>query len=265
MAQHFKYNTGSGIANTTQKGNIAIATSGTYDWGPTSITGYYPETSAPDNGYIIYYMRPSGEPSVHVAPGASKALFFLQSFGATGTTLTNALAWATAQPNYYVQTGATVTYTVGMSALGGYVVYLYQSGDTGYISGEQHGLVVATSDQSSYATWNNGSNISVSTSTSIASGYDNSRKIVAAQGSGTYAASVARNYTGGGYTDWFLPSTLEFSKVVSNLGLFNFYSRNYWTSSQSDSSNAFMCDTNFNSYSAQPSSVGYNVRAMRYF
>jgi hypothetical protein len=107
MAQHFKYNTGSTITNTTQKGNISIATSGTYDWGPTSSTGFYPETSAPSNGYTIYYMRPTEGPSVHVATSDDQAITFLKSFGATGSTINETLSWASGQSNYYVQTGDT--------------------------------------------------------------------------------------------------------------------------------------------------------------
>jgi hypothetical protein len=109
MAQHFKYNTGATINNTTQKGNIAIASSGTYDWGPTSVTGYYPETTPPAGGYTIYYMRATGGPSIEVATSDAQALFLLQSFGATGSTISDALTWASNTANYYVQTGATTS------------------------------------------------------------------------------------------------------------------------------------------------------------
>jgi len=107
MAQHFKYNTGATINNTTQKGNIAIASSGTYDWGPTSTTGYYPETTPPTGGYTIYYMRATGGPSIEVATTDAQCIFFLKSFGATGTTISDVLTWASNTANYYVQTGAT--------------------------------------------------------------------------------------------------------------------------------------------------------------
>ena len=109
MAQHFKYNTGSTLTNTTQKGNLAVATNGTLDWGPTSTTGYYPETTPPTGGYTIYYMRPTGGPSVVVANNDSQAIFFLKSFGSTGSTISDVLSWASGQANYYVQTGATVS------------------------------------------------------------------------------------------------------------------------------------------------------------
>ena len=105
--QHFKYNTGSTITNTIQKGIHSIATEGTQDWGPTSVTGFYPETSAPTDGYTIYYMRTSGGPSVHVATSDAQAISFLKSFGSTGSTISDVLTWASNTSNYYVQTGAT--------------------------------------------------------------------------------------------------------------------------------------------------------------
>jgi hypothetical protein len=104
--QHFKYSTGTTL-NTIQKGNISIATAGSQDWGPTSSTGFYPETAPPDGGYTIYYMRSSGGPSVHVATGDTQAITFLKSFGATGSTISDVLSWASGQSNYYVQTGVT--------------------------------------------------------------------------------------------------------------------------------------------------------------
>jgi hypothetical protein len=105
--QHFKYNTGSTITNTIQKGIHSIATEGTQDWGPTSVTGFYPETTPPSGGYTIYYMRPSGGPSVHVANNDTQAISFLKSFGSTGSTISDVLTWASNTANYYVQTGAT--------------------------------------------------------------------------------------------------------------------------------------------------------------
>ena len=105
--QHFKYNTGATINNTTQKGNIAIATGGSQDWGPTSVTGFYPETAPPPSGYTIYFMRSTGGPSVHIANNDAQAIFFLKSFGSTGSTISDVLSWASGQSNYYVQTGTT--------------------------------------------------------------------------------------------------------------------------------------------------------------
>ena len=90
---------------------MAIATGGSQDWGPTSITGFYPETTPPASGYTIYYIRSIGGPSVHIANNDTQCIFFLKSFGSTGSTISDVLAWASGQSNYYVQSGSAVGVT----------------------------------------------------------------------------------------------------------------------------------------------------------
>ena len=88
---------------------------------------------------------------------------------------------------------------IGQSYQGGIIAYIDSTG--------QHGLIAATADQSEGIQWYNGTNIVTgATGTAIGTGLTNTNAIIAAQGSGSYAASIARDYNGGGYTDWFLPS-----------------------------------------------------------
>ena len=70
-------------------------------------------------------------------------------------------------------------------------------------------------------------------------GYDNSNLIVSAldgEGQSGYAAKLARNYTVGGYTDWYLPTVNELEALMINLPSIGWHDGAtindcYWTSS----------------------------------
>ena len=232
MAQHFKYNTGSTINNTTQKGNIAIATSGTYDWGPTSSTGYYPETTPPTGGYTIYYMRSTGGPSIEVATSDAQCVTFLKSFGATGTTINNVLTWASNTADYYVQTGATPSYTIGQSALGGVIAYINGGGSTG-----TSGLVTAPSG-------------------SAGDGYDQWGP----------AVSISAAYTGGGYNNWRLPTIDELNNLYTNKTTIGGFSTNFtWSITEYNSGYVYYVNFSNGTQSIHPKSYYNNFRAVRSF
>ena len=117
--------------------------------------------------------------------------------------------------------------TIGQSYQGGIIAFIDSTG--------RHGLIAATEDQSSGIQWGNNDDIVTgATGTAIGTGLTNTNAIIAAQGSGSYAASIARDYNGGGYTDWFLPSKDELNTLYVNraaIGGFTDYS--YWSSTES--------------------------------
>jgi hypothetical protein len=123
---------------------------------------------------------------------------------------------------------------IGQSYQGGIIAYIDSTG--------QHGLIAATADQSEGIQWWNGTNIVTgATGTAIGTGLTNTNAIIAAQGSGSYAASIARAYNGGGYTDWFLPSKDELNQLYVNrvaIGGFN-DSNYYWSSTEYDNNFAW--------------------------
>ena len=126
--------------------------------------------------------------------------------------------------------------SVGDYYQGGVVAYLYTSG-FGYVSGEVHGIIAAKNNQGAIR-WYNGTNDLVGVSnTSIGAGFDNTNAIIAKQGevSTSYAAGLARSYTGGGYADWFLPSLGELTVLYNNsalIGNLNLDGSNYWSSNE---------------------------------
>ena len=161
------------------------------------------------------------------------------------------------------------TLVIGDSYQGGKIAYIFQSGDTGYVAGEQHGLIAATQDQSNgiQLQWYNGDYIVTgATGTAIGTGLTNTNAIIAAQGSGSYAASIARDYNGGGYTDWFLPSKDELNQLYVNSAAIGGFT-DYWYWSSTD----FEVDTAWSQYFDGGGQNYYNkdftfyVRAVRAF
>jgi hypothetical protein len=141
---------------------------------------------------------------------------------------------------------ASIYLRVGDVYQGGKVAYILVNGDPGYDATTQHGLIAATSDQSRKITWDRltgdfysyqGTNRGA-IGTAIGTGFSNTSNIIASQGetASSYAAGVARAYTGGGYTDWYLPSKEELNKLYLNrVAIGEFISNSYglyWSSSE---------------------------------
>jgi hypothetical protein len=79
-----------------QEGPFAVGAAGLGDYGPTSRTGYYAGIDVPEGGYVFYQPDGNGSFNINVAHDDTQAMFFLQSYGATGTTLNEMLTWASA-------------------------------------------------------------------------------------------------------------------------------------------------------------------------
>jgi len=141
---------------------------------------------------------------------------------------------------------------VGDFLQGGVVFHLFEEGETGYVAGQIHGLIAAVADQSSGIRWYNGSfDTTGATGTVIGTGATNTTTIIREQGptETSYAAGLARAYTGGGHTDWFLPSKDELNKMYLNKATINtiaaansgsdFSTNSYWSSTEIDNYNAW--------------------------
>jgi hypothetical protein len=125
------------------------------------------------------------------------------------------------------------THYIGESYGGGIVFYVYDNG--------QHGLIAATSDQSTGIRWYGGSNSNTrARADGVGAGLKNTSIIIANQGQvdgNAFAATVCNEYsiTVGGvtYGDWYLPSKYELNllylqKAVVG-GFADYY---YWSSSE---------------------------------
>jgi len=150
------------------------------------------------------------------------------------------------------------TLAIGQSYQGGIIAYIDSTG--------QHGLIVATADQSEGIQWYNGSYlVTGATGTAIGTGLTNTNTIIAAQGSGSYAASIARDYNGGGYTDWYLPSKDELNQLYVNravIGGLTEYA--YWSSTEHDNNNGWLQGFDYGQFYDNKNTTS-PVRAVRAF
>jgi len=134
-----------------------------------------------------------------------------------------------------VTINVTSSFLIGSSFQGGIIAYIFVSGDLGYVEGETHGLIAAVSRISGYHTWYNQYNSTTgATGTALGTGSSNTTTIIASQGNTAYyAAQLCRDYAGGDYNDWYLPSKDELNKLFLNrvaIGAFGMLS--YWSSSE---------------------------------
>jgi len=146
-------------------------------------------------------------------------------------------SWGTS-PGSFAVTGTGLA--IGQPYGGGVVAYVDGSG--------QHGLIAAAADQTGAGAYDGiqwatepfwYTSVPGALGVAIGTGTANTNAIIAQNGPGaTYAAGLARAYTGGGYTDWFLPSRDELNKLYLNrvaIGGFHTIWKDtpwYWSSSQ---------------------------------
>jgi hypothetical protein len=158
-------------------------------------------------------------------------------------------------------------HSIGESYGGGIVFYVYDNG--------QHGLIAATSDQSSGIRWHAGTYTNtMAKADGVGAGKANTAIIIANQGYGdgaTYAARICSEYqvTVGGivYGDWYLPSRFELNLLYLQKNLVGGFANDYyWRSTEVD--NIYAWYQNFtdgyqNGYANKNST--YHVRAIRAF
>lgn len=154
---------------------------------------------------------------------------------------------------------------IGENYGGGMVFFVYDNG--------QHGLISATTDQSTGIPWNNGINKFTGTSgNGLCAGIMNTTLIIASQmadnPTGNFAAKVCADYsvTVGGinYGDWYLPSRFELNLLYLQKDLVGGFDNYYWSSSEFDANNAWYQHFINGFQDGNKGNLG-NVRAIRAF
>jgi hypothetical protein len=118
---------------------------------------------------------------------------------------------------------------VGMEYQGGLIFYLDETG--------RHGLIAATEDLGP-APWGC-FGTAITSARSFEDGYANTQAILKACPEAGIAARLCDQYVSGDdgklsgrYSDWFMPSAVQFSLLVQNMGAAGFCGKTYWSSTE---------------------------------
>jgi hypothetical protein len=164
-----------------------------------------------------------------------------------------------------VRTFQTTNIQLGEVYQGGNVALIFQPGDVGYVVNQVHGLIIARPNTSTAIQWYNGTNTTTgATSIIVGSGNSNTNTIVSNQGTGNYAAKICSDLVLNGYSDWYLPSKDELWRINQLEGWLDKIWWKYWTSSESNSINAWAIN-NDGTMSIFPKSSLFAVRPIRTF
>lgn len=178
-------------------------------------------TNAPtiNNSTVVISGSGTGVYITNLSGLQANTTYYIRAFATnvSGTAYGNVLSFRT---NYDL--------SVGASYQGGTIAYIFKAGDAGYKAGEIHGLIVSTAI--SQQVWGCQST-SISTSSAIGTGNDNTTKIVNAC-TGNNAARYAYNLVSNGYSDWYLPSYIELQRIDANKALLAIPKYRYWSSTQ---------------------------------
>ena len=247
-AYTFRVTATNAIGNSVASSVSNSVTPATIPGAPTNVTATAGDTQATvtftapvsDGGSAITVYTVTSNPGNTTVTGSTSPITVTGLTGGTGytftVTATNVIgSSAASSPSDLV----TTPLSIGTPYQGGRIVYIFQSGDPGYVAGGTHGIIATLKNISSNTQWYNGSNIVTgATSSNIGDAITNTNKIVDAQGNGNYAAKLCYDYSitenGITYDDWWLPTWNELVKVR----LSGLYWYTPWCSTESDYQNA---------------------------
>ena len=239
--------TGWAALNAGSSGQVLTLLSGIPTW--VSLPSYTITASSGTNGTV----SPAGTTTLNV--GASQVYTITPSSGYSVSSITvdgstvspvSTYTFAAVSGSHTIAaTFASSTLTIGQVYGGGVIGYLLLPGDAGYSSTVQHGLIVAVIDQSSGAQWGCAGATNGAAGTAIGTGAANTTAILSHCTTTGIAAYLCHNYTGGGFTDWYLPSKDELNQFYVNRTAIatgaslasgnGFVTSNYWCSSENAS------------------------------
>ena len=163
--------------------------------------------------------------------GTGTTSFVSNITGLTGSTLyyvrayaTNSIGTSYSPASVSFTTWVSAPFSIGQNTGYGFCAYVAPDG-TGFI---------ISYDIPSTAPWGCSGTL-IATSPLLGTGLANTNAILAACATRPIGASVAKNHTGGGFNDWYLPSNGEWALIAARYTLFGFSGSytNYLTSTAS--------------------------------
>ena len=150
---------------------------------------------------------------------------------------------------------------------GGVVGYVFQTGDLGYIAGENHGYILY-SDNTQIDWGCMGITTNVINNT-LGQGPNNTNILDSLCPESNFAAKWCNDLVIGPYNDWFLPNYYEATLIEMSFYLnyiYSFYPFNLWLSEEFSSTNSYgynnpNCTSNNNAFSLSISSGNYSLSA----
>ena len=213
--------------------------------------------------------------------GSSIGSFSSSITGLAANTLYYVRVYATnSEGTYY---GSQVSFTtlqqqqqvlvLGQAYQGGRIVYLYKSGDAGYDSNVQHGLIANSNVvDNNFLDFGCNNVLQNNTSINFGSGTANTQALALSCLEANTAITFCNNFVVGTYTDWFLPSKNELIKLAAYNAAIDdiFFNQNlYMSSSEVSATKVWAVDfsTGTEGVSSQvfKSDVDYNVCPIRKF
>ena len=170
-----------------------------------------------------------------------------------------------------------------------YIGELYGGGIVFWVTPDgQHGLIVSLDDldEGNGIAWSNMTDVEIGPSAqSMTDGASNTAAIIAQEGHTSGAAKLCADYSGGGFTDWYLPSNRELYLLASQDILIdnlldndgdsntNGFSQewilpiygSYWSSTESYDKGAYGYYFNFGNSGSSSKDNTFKVRAIRAF
>lgn len=143
--------------------------------------------------------------------------------------------------------GAQITLTTsdmlpGVAYMGGKIAYIFQAGDAGYVAGEKHGFIIMSNKigitgqfggyNSTYSTYSYSN-----TSPAFGSGMNNTRTMYNLSWN-NFAKNIY-NISYYGYSDWYVPSSEEWNKIIPNWASIGIGAGNFQCTSEVSNYNSY--------------------------